>query len=314
MEGLSPEELARERVYLLGIAYRMLASASDAEDVVQEALVRGASAPDLRSPRAFLTRVVTRLCLDELGSARRRRETYVGPDLPEPIPTDALESGGEQRESLSLAFLLVLERLTPLERAVFVLRDVFDLEFEEIGEAIGRSAAACRKLLSRAREHIAQADRLPAPPSADQQAIANAFFGALASGDLQQLVQLLADEATLQTDHGGKAIAARKTMHGSSAIARLLHGFVKKGREQRGEYSLAPCLLNAAPAMVVLGADGKVLATFTIEVADSPQGLRVRTVHVMRNPDKLVSVRHALEDGFRLPLTPQPSAAGRVAS
>jgi RNA polymerase sigma-70 factor (ECF subfamily) len=153
--------LDRERPYLIGIAYRMLGSRSDAEDVVQEALLRAVRHEDaLRTPRAFLTTVVTRLCLDELGSARRRREDYVGPYFPEPVLTDRLDVGEdptEYRESVSVALLLVLDKLSPAERAVFVLRDVFDLDYEVIAEALQRSEASCRKLLQRAREQLVDA-------------------------------------------------------------------------------------------------------------------------------------------------------------
>jgi RNA polymerase sigma-70 factor (ECF subfamily) len=165
----SPADLARERPYLLGVAYRLLGSASDAEDVVQEALLRAGEREDLRSLRAFLTTVVTRLCLDELRSARRRRELYVGPWLPEPVLTDGLDApaqgGAEHKESVSLAFLVVLEQLSPLERAVFVLREVFDLDFAEIAQAIGRSEAAAASCCS-ARASTSSSGRRACPRNA----------------------------------------------------------------------------------------------------------------------------------------------------
>lgn len=305
MTGLPAETLAGERVYLLGIAYRMLGSASDAEDVVQEALVRGASAADVRSPRAFLTTVVTRLCLDELGSARRRREEYVGTYLPEPMPTDAIDGDGEQRETVSLALLVVLDQLSPLERAVFVLRDVFDLEFSEIAEALGRSEPACRKLLSRARDHIASAPRTPPSPAAEQQAVANAFFTALATGDLNGLVQVLADEAVMHTDHGGKAQAARRVLVGANHVARFLHGLVVKGQRTPGSHYTDVCVLNGAPALVLTETGGPVVAAFTLQIARCAEGPRVEAVRAMRNPDKLRSLATALECGLRLPTQPR---------
>jgi RNA polymerase sigma-70 factor (ECF subfamily) len=208
--------LDRERPYLIGIAYRMLGSRSDAEDVVQEALIRAVNhAEELRTPRAFLTTVVTRLCLDELGSARRRREDYVGPYLPEPVLTDRLDAGddpAEYRENVSVALLTVLDTLSPAERAVFVLRDVFDLDYSVIGEALERSEASCRKLLQRAREQLVDAQLQQPAAAAEQQALSGAFFQALASGDLQGLIELLAESATMRTDHGGKASAARRTL------------------------------------------------------------------------------------------------------
>lgn len=305
MAIMTHEQLARERSYLLGVAYRMLGSASDAEDVVQEALVRASHASDLRSPRAFLTTVVTRLCLDELGSARRRRETYVGPYLPEPLLTDELEGDVEQRESVSLALLLVLDQLSPLERAVFVLRELFDLDFGEVAQALDRSEVACRKLLSRARERIERAERTPVAPSQVQRTVANAFFEALASGDLAALVQLLADEATLNTDHGGKASAARKLLHGPELIGRFLHGLVRKGERDPSRYQAVPCVLNGAPGLVLREVKGPLLAAFTLEIAQRDTAPRVVALHVMRNPDKLRSLLRALDSN-----APWPTRAG----
>jgi RNA polymerase sigma-70 factor, ECF subfamily len=284
-------ELQRERPYLLGIAYRMLGSASDAEDVVQEALLRAAHGGELRSMRAFLTTVVTRLCLDELGSARRRRETYVGPYLPEPVATDALDVPGpdaaERRENVSLALLVLLDELSPLERAVFVLRDVFDLEFGEIGAALERSEPACRKLLQRAREHIAAAQPLAAAPAQAQHAVCNAFFHALATGDLQALVEVLAEDANLRVDHGGKASAARKPLLGRDAVSRFLLGLMAKGQRAAEAYSVTLLPLNGAPGLMVKDEAGATLATFTLRISQTARVARVTNVYVMRNPDKL---------------------------
>lgn len=297
------EELQRERPYLLGIAYRMLGSASDAEDVVQEALLRAASSSDLRSVRAFLTTVVTRLCLDELGSARRRRESYVGPNLPEPVPTDTVDT--EQRETVSLALLIVLDELSPLERAVFVLRDVFDLEFSEIADALERNETSCRKLLQRAREHIAQADRKRPVAKETQQAVGHAFFHALATGDMQALVNVLAEDATMQTDHGGKASAARKQLEGAEVVAKFLLGLRMKGARKPDEYRSFPCLLNGAPAFVVQRSDDALEAAFTLQISAGDNGARVSGVCAMRNPDKLAALRRALERGEVLRVDPR---------
>lgn len=301
-------DLQRERSYLLGIAYRMLGSASDAEDVVQEALLRASRASDVRSMRAFLTTVVTRLCLDELGSARRRRESYVGPYLPEPVLTDGLdapsESEPERRENVSLALLVLLDQLSPLERAVFVLREVFDLEFAEIAGALDRSEAACRKLLQRAREHVSAAS--PAEPARveSQNAISHAFFQALATGDLNRLVELLAQDATLQTDHGGKASAARKLVQGAEQVARFVHGLVQKGLRTRQDYSVTPVFLNGAPGLVVRGPSGRVDATFTLRISVVDGVAKVTHLSAMRNPDKLLGLERALggAEGVRLAL------------
>jgi RNA polymerase sigma-70 factor (ECF subfamily) len=294
------DELQRERPYLLGVAYRMLGSASDAEDVVQEALLRAANSGELRSIRAFLTTVVTRLCLDELGSARRRRETYVGPYLPEPVATDALDAG-ERRENVSLALLVLLDELSPLERAVFVLRDVFDLEFSEIGAALERSEAACRKLLQRAREHIAGAQPLAAAPAEAQHAVCNAFYHALATGDLQALVEVLAEDASMRVDHGGKASAARKPLSGSDTVSRFLIGLMAKGQRAHEEYSVTLLPLNGAPGMVLKDPSGATVATFTLRISQLPSGARITDVYVMRNPDKL----HALARGARVAVDPR---------
>jgi RNA polymerase sigma-70 factor, ECF subfamily len=299
---LAPDlsELERQRPYLLGVAYRMLGSASDAEDVVQEALLRASGAGELSAPRAYLTTVVTRLCLDELRSARRRRVDYVGPWLPEPLLTTGLDAaegdGPEHKENVSLAFLLLLEQLSPLERAVFVLREVFDLEFHEIAEALGRSEAACRKLLSRARIHLeSRRDRAPAPASA-QLAVAGAFLAALGSGDLNQVVKLLADDVISTTDHGGKASAAQKPVHGSDRVARFFVGLSAKA--QRASIGLVweAAFVNGAPALLVKHPDGLLETALVLRITDHPTGARISAVQVIRNPDKL----HALHAGLTL--------------
>jgi RNA polymerase sigma-70 factor (ECF subfamily) len=300
--------LQRERSYLLGIAYRMLGSASDAEDIVQEALLRASHASDVRSMRAFLTTVVTRLCLDELGSARRRRETYVGPYLPEPVLTDGLDaptvSDPERRENVSFALLVVLDQLSPLERAVFVLREVFDLEFAEIAQALERSEAACRKLLQRAREHISSAEPNVPAQAESQRAIGNAFFQALSSGDLTSLVELLAHDATMQTDHGGKATAARKLLQGSEQVARFLHGLAQKFVRARDYYTALPAVVNGAPALILRGPTGKIEATFTLRVSQVDGHAQITHVSAMRNPDKLVAIDRAFSEGAKLDVDP----------
>jgi len=302
-------ELQRERPYLLGIAYRMLGSASDAEDVVQEALLRATHASELRSVRAFLTTVVTRLCLDELGSARRRRETYVGPYLPEPVLTDGLDAPSgdalERRENISIALLVVLDALSPLERAVFVLRDVFDLEFSEIAAAIERSEAACRKLLQRAREHIASAEQAPPAAAEAQHALSHAFFRALSTGDLQALVEVLADDVTFQTDHGGKASAARKLLVGRTQVSKLLHGLALQALRSPARYSAFVDSVNGAPCIVLRGPSGKVETTFTLRIGERDSRPCVLGVSAMRNPDKLQAIERALARAERLPVNPR---------
>jgi RNA polymerase sigma-70 factor, ECF subfamily len=289
--------LDRERAYLIGIAYRMLGSRSDAEDVVQEALLRAVNHDEaLRTPRAFLTTVVTRLCLDELGSARRRRESYVGPYLPEPVFTDRLDAADnpvEYQENVSVALLMVLDKLSPAERAVFVLRDVFDLDYSVIGEALERSEASCRKLLQRAREQLALAQLQPPAAAAEQEAVSNAFFQALASGDLQGLIAVLAEDASLSTDHGGKASAARRTVAGAFNVGRFLQGLWNKRDQLPAEPQLLPRYINGAPGLVLL-LGGEVFSTFALRIENTSAGPRIVEVSAMRNPDKLVRLSAAL--------------------
>jgi RNA polymerase sigma-70 factor (ECF subfamily) len=289
--------LDRERPYLIGIAYRMLGSRSDAEDIVQEALLRAVNHDEeLRTPRAFLTTVVTRLCLDELGSARRRREDYVGPYLPEPVLTDRLDAGedpAEYRENVSVALLLVLDKLSPAERAVFVLRDVFDLDYSTIAEALERSEASCRKLLQRAREQLVDAQLQQPSAAAEQQAVSGAFFQALASGDLQGLIEVLAESATLRTDHGGKASAARRVLHGPTNIARLLSGLWNKRDQIPAGLRIQQRYINGGPS-IIFTAGGEVFGTVTLRIEQVAGAPRIVEITIVRNPDKLARLQTAL--------------------
>lgn len=304
--------LDRERPYLIGIAYRMLGSRSDAEDIVQEALLRAVHhSEELRTPRAFLTTVVTRLCLDELDSARRRRESYVGPNLPEPVLTDRLDTSddpAEYRENVSVALLLVLDKLSAPERAVFVLRDVFDLEYSTIAEALERSEASCRKLLQRAREQLVDAQLQQPAAAAEQEAVSGAFFRALASGDLQGLIDVLAEDATMRTDHGGKASAARRTLEGPSNIARFIYGLWSKRDQLPAELHVHARYVNGAPGLV-LTVGGVVFSTFSFRIAHRDGVARIVDVSVTRNPDKLASLQAALARDEALPVSVALSAA-----
>ena len=264
------------RPELLRVAYRMLGSLSDAEDVVQEAYLRWAEddRAAVRVPAAFLRRVVTRLCLDQLKSARVRRESYRGPWLPEPVVEE------EPAEDVTLPLMLALERLSPLERAAFILHDVFGESFEDIAAAIGRDAAACRQLASRARAHV----RTDRPRyTVDRQhglEIAAAFFEASRGEGLGNLGALLADDVRFHSDGGGKRPAAGRIMAGASevmrahaAIARLRHG---------PSQLLRYAFVNGLPGFVTREADG-MLQTTALLIED---GL-IRAIYVMRNPDKL---------------------------
>jgi RNA polymerase sigma-70 factor (ECF subfamily) len=281
---VSPEDLERERPYLIGVAYRMLGSVADAEDVVQEALARGGAIDDARTPRALLTTIVTRLCLDELRSARRRREAYVGPWLPEPVMTgDGPDDQVVDAESVSIGFLLLLESLTPHERAVFVLREVLDLDFAEIAEAIDRTEPACRQLLHRARDKMA-ARRRATPRRAAQRDLAARFLGALARGDVEAMVELLAADATAVADHGGKAKAMRNVLEGASRVARFLVGLA--GKQGAHRFTVAPGWINGQPALVV-SLDGRIDGVYVLDTELLEGKARIAGLQIVRNPDKL---------------------------
>jgi RNA polymerase sigma-70 factor (ECF subfamily) len=297
---MTPDDLERERPYLFGIAYRILGTAADAEDVLQEAFLRARDIEDARSPRAVLATIVTRLCLDEVRSARRRREEYVGPWLPEPLLT--AEPRSEQRlgdlESMSMAFLVLLETLSPLERAVYVLREVLDFEMAEVAEAVGRTEAACRQLLHRAREHVAsRRRRFPAAPDA-QRSLTAAFLGALAGGDLDALAKLFTDDVQVIADHGGKAKAQQRTIVGADRASRFFAGYY--GRLRDGRYSGAdaamPAWVGGAPGIVATEG-GVVVSAIVLDVIDDGGVPRVANVYIVRNPEKLGSLREAFGHG-----------------
>jgi RNA polymerase sigma-70 factor, ECF subfamily len=266
------------RPRLTRVAYRMLGSLADAEDVVQEAFIRwmGADREDIREPEAFLRRIVTRLCLDQLKSARVQRETYVGPWLPEPLVEEE-----DDAEDVTLPLMLALERLSPLERAAFLLHDVFGLDFEEIATTIGRDAAACRQLAARARTHVRDARpryRLERERGLE---IAGAFFAASRSGDMTALGAMLAQDVSLHSDGGGKrpaairpAIGLRQVMQVHKALAILFGKY--------GSTLLRTCQINGLPGFVTREADGQVQTT-ALAIEDG----KVSAIYVMRNPDKL---------------------------
>jgi RNA polymerase sigma-70 factor, ECF subfamily len=278
---------------LLGLAYRMLGSMADAEDAVQEAYLRwhGANRDAVSNPRAFLMTTTTRICLDMLTSARARREEYVGPWLPEPVvdtATLAPDTRTELAEDLSIALLLTLDRLSPLERAAFLLHDVFDFRFSEVAGALERSEAACRKLAARARAHVrAVRPRGTQPPSArsgetdaKHAQLISAFVAATRSGDLQTLTQLLASDVRVVTDGGGKVLAALNVLHGADHAARFLVGAVRKG--WRDDFTLRFAIINGLPGIIVDGPEGLVQTT-ALEI----DGDLIRAVYVVRNPEKL---------------------------
>ncbi|MGE0665711.1 MAG: sigma-70 family RNA polymerase sigma factor [Sphingomonadales bacterium] len=278
-------EFEPHRRRLMGIAYRMLGSLSEAEDMVQEAWLRwnGADRTDLREPGAWLSRVVTRLCLDQLKSARARRETYVGPWLPEPVLDEtalAADAAGERAEDISVAFLLALERLSPLERAAFLLHDVFDMEFAEVAQALDREEAACRQLASRARGHLKSARPRFAVPPADGERLVRAFLAAAASGDAAAFARLLSEDAVLHSDGGGKRLAALNVITGRDRVARFFLGVARKLPWER--CALRQQAVNGMPGLVLIEPDGGP-QTFAFQIA----GGVITAIYVVRNPDKL---------------------------
>jgi RNA polymerase sigma-70 factor (ECF subfamily) len=280
------DPIAPYRRRLLGLAYRMLGSRTDAEDVVQDAYLRFVDAQDVRNPEAFLVTVVTRLCLDRLKSAKAQREIYVGPWLPEPVfDTDGLsaEAATEFANDLSFALLLALDRLSPLERAAFLLHDVFEIPFAEIAAMIGRSEPACRQLATRARRAVR--DERPAPTATpdDHALLLKAFMEAVASGDLSQLTGLLREDAVAVTDGGGRKSAALNPIMGADKVARFFIGVAGKiaGRDIRTE----PAMINGSIG-ALLYLDGELDHSLSIAI----DGDRIAAIYLVRNPDKL---RHA---------------------
>jgi RNA polymerase sigma-70 factor (ECF subfamily) len=283
MDGMADDAAATTfdplRPVLIRVAYRMLGSVADAEDVVQEAFLRwfDADRGAVREPAAFLRRVVTRLCLDHLKSARHRRETYVGPWLPEPV----IESGEDEVEDVTLPLLLALERLSPLERAAFLLHDVFGVGFEEVAETIGRDPAACRQLASRARAHVrASRPRFPVAVERGRQ-IAEAFFAATRGGDMDGLRALLAEDVTVHADGGGKAPAARRPIVGIDEVVRLHTGLARILAEKPSRL-VRHAQINGLPGFVTVEGDGT-LQTTALQV----EAGKVVAIYIVRNPEKL---------------------------
>lgn len=272
-----------QRPVLLGLAYRLLGSWADAEDAVQEAWVRWSSAADVQNPAAWLRTVVTRISLDSLRSARVRRESYVGPWLPEPVHAADGAMGpldtAELRDSLSIGFLLVLERLSPAERAVFVLREAFALPYDEVASAVGRSAAACRQLHSRARGKLGE--DLPQPSRAGRRELLDRLMVAVASADVPGLTALLTDDAVLVSDGGGVVSAARRPVRGADRVARFLIGL---GTRVPDGVTMEVEEVNGADCLVVRAGD-VVTQVFAVDV-----GERVTGLQIVANPEKLSQI------------------------
>ncbi|WP_426526534.1 sigma-70 family RNA polymerase sigma factor [Bradyrhizobium sp. McL0615] len=286
------DPLAPHRGRLLGLAYRMLGSRSDAEDVVQDAYLRFAGAQDVHNAEAFLVTVVTRLCLDRLKSARAQREVYVGPWLPEPVfDAEGLsaEAATELADDLSFALLLALDRLSPLERAAFLLHDVFDTPFSEIAAMLDRTEAACRQLATRARRAVRDERPAPAATPDNHARLLQAFGEAVTSGNVARLAELLREDAVAITDGGGRKTAARNPIQGADKIARFFIGLAAKnaGHEIRVE----PAMINGAIG-ALLYLDGELDHTMSMAIS----GEKIAAIYIVRNPDKL---RHLAAAGMR---------------
>jgi len=273
------------RPYLFSIAYRMLGSVAEAEDVVQETFLRLHEAGvEPESPRAYLATITTRLAIDELRSARSRREVYPGEWLPEPLVDDDALRQAEMADSLSLTFLHLLEKLSPVERAVFLLREVFDYPYDEIARIVGKSAENCRQILARAHRRVREGRRRFDVSRDERDEIARRFVAAWEEGDTGGLVELLAADATVYGDGGGKAPAAPRPLVGAERVAKALIGWGRQARE-RG-ITHRPALVNGEPGLVFHDPDGRVRWVAALEIMD---GLVV-AVRSILNPDKLAHV------------------------
>jgi RNA polymerase sigma-70 factor (TIGR02957 family) len=271
------------------IAYRMLGSVSDAEDVVQEAFLRLHRALEdgqrIESRRAYLSTIVTRLCIDQLRSARARRETYVGEWLPEPLVAGSADDPARRAEiadSLSLAFLVLLESLSPEQRAAFLLREVFDYPYGEIAAIVGKSEDNARQLVARARRHVEERrPRFEASRERREQ-LAGSSFAAAEDGDLEALEELLAHDVVLHGDGGGRVPALARPLHGRARVARTLLAWVR-AVTRTGGFSLRPAEVNGQPGALVLDRDGRLLSVLALDIADD----RIQAVNSVVNPDKL---------------------------
>ena len=269
------------RPLLFSIAYRMLGSASEAEDVVQDAWLRARQDEhaEVRSPRAYLATIVTRLCIDHLRSAERTRMVYPGPWLPEPLAEPNQESA-LLASSLSTAFLVLLEKLTPTERAVFLLREVFELDFDDIAKAVDKSPANTRQILTRARARLQEPRRRFTVPRRESDQIVRRFRHAVGTGNVDELMAMLHADATLVSDGGGKAAAAMRPVLGADRIAKFILGYADKAHWSESDFELVT--INGTPGLLMrhaLAGDG----TFSFDIEDG----RIRAIYVVRNPDKL---------------------------
>ena len=275
----------QHRPLLFSIAYRMLGSVMDAEDVVQEAYLRWQRAPqaEVRSPKAYLSAVVTRLCIDQLRSARARREEYIGSWLPEPLPTEPAPDAALLEESLSMAFLVLLESLNPTERAVCLLREVFDYDYGEISRLVDKSEENCRQIARRARQSVAA--RRPSFESSPEQEerLMGSFLEACFGSDMEGLLALLSEDVTLWSDGGGKTRAALNPIHGADKVARFFSGILRKAP---AGFVVRRASINGRPGLIGYFEDGRPQSVATFDVAEGS----IRAIRLVVNPEKLRAV------------------------
>jgi len=293
----SAESLESLRPMLFSIAYRMLGSVSEAEDVVQEAFLRQQRAlrrgAEIDSPRAYLAAVVTRLCIDELRSARARRETYFGPWLPEPLMTAPDQDPAEVAEmadSLSLSFLVLLETLSPVERAVFLLREVFDYGYPEIAQIVDKSEPNCRQIFARARKRIDEGKPRFEADKQNQEELVDGFLEALLEGEVEECVRLLASDVVFYGDGGGKGRGLPRPIYGQARVGRLLAAFLRQYRTLAA--SLQRTEINGQPGTLNFDSDGKLINVFVFDVADG----QIQAIRSVINPDKLAHLGFPLSD------------------
>ena len=296
----------RLRPLMFSIAYRMLGSVSEAEDIVQEAFLRYHRAGPADSPKAFLSAVTTRLCIDHLRSARVRRETYPGPWLPEPLLTDdplaaSADPGSlaEQADSLSMAFLLLLERLSPVERAVFLLHDVFGYGYDEVAPIVGKGEDNCRQLALRARRHVGEGKPRFEASRRKREELAARFFEAVGHGDMDGLVTMLAADAVVYGDSGGTRPSWPRPIAGRDHVGRLLAGLAQQIRQVG--LVIRPAEINGQPGALFLDPDGRLVNVFALDIADG----QVQTIRSVINPGKLRHLGPLADlDGLRRRLHP----------
>jgi len=287
--GMNEMAFDQHQKRLFGLAYRMLGSRAEAEDVIQDAWLRFAAIDDARDPAAYLTTVVTRLCLDRLRSARARREVYVGPWLPEPLVSEtelAPDAAIELADDISFALLLALERLTPFERAAFLLHDVFDAPFAEVATVLSKSEVACRQLATRARKAVRSERKIGRASPEEHRRLLGSFTQAIATGDVEGLKAVLHEDVVMLTDGGGRKIAALNPIRGRDKVIRF---FVKISAKVATQFHSATgrgATANGLPALLIY-IDGELDQVQSIAVEEG----RITAIYLVRNPDKLVGVQ-----------------------